>query len=100
MLNADRAFSGFSVDDIAKANAFYGGVLGMSVADDHGMLNISIGAGNFVLIYPKDNHIPATYTVVNFPVDDIDAAGDELVRAGVQVEHSDCMTDPQGIVRG
>ena len=100
VLNADKAFSGFSVDDIAKAKAFYGGVLGMSVGDDHGMLNIAIGAGKFVLIYPKENHVPATYTMLNFPVDDIDATVDELGLAGVQFEHYDGITDEKGIARG
>jgi catechol 2,3-dioxygenase-like lactoylglutathione lyase family enzyme len=100
MINADKAFSGFSVNDIAKAKAFYGGVLGMDVADDHGMLNISIGPGKFVLIYPKEDHVPATYTMLNFPVENIDAAVAELGQAGVQFERYDNVTDDKGIARG
>jgi catechol 2,3-dioxygenase-like lactoylglutathione lyase family enzyme len=99
MLNTDNAFSGFSVDDIAKAKAFYGGALGMNVSEDHGMLNLSIGDGKTVLVYPKDNHVPATYTILNFPVDDIDSAVDELGRAGVAFERYE-MTDEKGIARG
>ena len=99
MLNPDKAFSGFSVDDIPKAQAFYGDVLGLSVADDHGALNVSLGGDRFVYIYPKDNHEPATYTCLNFPVDDIDAAVDELVGKGVQFERYE-MTDDKGIARG
>jgi catechol 2,3-dioxygenase-like lactoylglutathione lyase family enzyme len=99
MPNPQHAFSGFSVDDIAKAKAFYGGILGMEVTEDHGMLNLSIGGGKTVLVYPKENHVPATYTMLNFPVDDIDAAVDELVKAGVQFERYD-MTDNKGVARG
>jgi catechol 2,3-dioxygenase-like lactoylglutathione lyase family enzyme len=99
MPNPQHAFSGFSVDDIAKAKAFYGGILGMEVTEDHGMLNLSIGGGKTVLVYPKENHVPATYTMLNFPVDDIDAAVDELVKAGVQFERYD-MTDDKGVARG
>lgn len=99
MLNANAAFSGFSVNDIAKAKAFYGEVLGITVADDHGALNLSVGGDRFLYVYPKDDHVPATYTCLNFPVDDIDAAVDELVRAGVQFERYE-MTDEKGIARG
>jgi len=99
MIKGENAFSGFSVDDIAKAKAFYGGVLGLGVTEDHGMLNLSIGAGKIVLVYPKEDHVPATFTILNFPVDDIDAAVDDLGRAGVQFEHYD-MTDSKGISRG
>ena len=99
MLNANAAFSGFSVDDIPRAKAFYGDVLGMTVADDHGALNLSVGGDRFVYLYPKGDHVPATYTCLNFPVDDIDAAVDELVRAGVQFERYE-MTDEKGIARG
>jgi catechol 2,3-dioxygenase-like lactoylglutathione lyase family enzyme len=100
MLNPDKAFGGFSVDDVARAKAFYGDVLGMTVTDDHGALNLSIGGDRFVYVYPKDDHEPATYTCLNFRVDDIDAAVDELVRAGVEFEHYGEMTDQKGIARG
>ena len=99
MLNPDKAFSGFSVDDIPKAQAFYGDVLGLSVADDHGALNVSLGGDRFVYIYPKENHAAATYTCLNYPVEDIDAAVDELTSKGVQFERYE-MTDDKGIARG
>ena len=99
MLKPDKAFSGFSVDDIPKAKAFYGDVLGLAVADDHGALNVSLGGDRFLYIYPKDDHVPATYTCLNFPVDDIDAAVDELAGKGVQFERYE-MTDDKGIARG
>ena len=99
MLDAGKAFSGFSVDDIAKAKAFYGNVLGLDVADDHGALNISLGGERFVYVYPKDNHEPATYTCLNFRIDDIDAAVDGLTAKGVVFERYE-MTDDKGIARG
>jgi catechol 2,3-dioxygenase-like lactoylglutathione lyase family enzyme len=98
-VNSNNAFSGFSVDDIEKAKDFYGRVLGMGVTDDHGALRLSIGGSKDVYVYPKDDHVPATYTILNFPVDDIDTAVDELARAGVTFEHYD-MTDKKGIARG
>jgi catechol 2,3-dioxygenase-like lactoylglutathione lyase family enzyme len=99
MLNGKDAFSGFSVDDIPKAKEFYSRVLGLDVTEDNGMLNLSIGADKTVLVYPKEDHVPATYTTLNFPVEDIDKAVDELGRAGVQFEHYE-MTDDKGIARG
>ena len=98
MVNGNIAFSGFSVDDIQKAKDFYGQVLGMDVAEEHGALRLSIGSGKTIFVFPKDDHVPATYTILNFPVDDIDTVVDELVRAGVKFEHYD-MTDEKGIAR-
>jgi catechol 2,3-dioxygenase-like lactoylglutathione lyase family enzyme len=98
-VNSNNAFSGFSVDDIEKAKDFYGRVLGMGVTDDHGALRLSIGGSKDVYVYPKNDHVPATYTILNFPVDDIDMAVDELARAGVKFEHYD-MADEKGIARG
>jgi catechol 2,3-dioxygenase-like lactoylglutathione lyase family enzyme len=98
-VNSDHAFSGFSVDDIGKAKDFYGRVLGMRVTDDHGALRLSIGGSKDLYVYPKNDHTPATYTILNFPVDDIDTAVDELARAGVKFEHYDT-TDEKGIARG
>ena len=98
MVNGNIAFSGFSVDDIQKAKAFYGQVRGMDVAEENGPLRLSIGSGKTIFVYPKDDHVPATYTILNFPVDDIDTAVDELARAGVKFEHYD-MTDEKGIAR-
>ena len=98
MVNGNIAFSGFSVDDIQKAKDFYGRVLGMDVAEENGALRLSIGSGKTIFVYSKDDHVPATYTILNFPVDDIDKAVDELARAGVTFEHYD-MTDAKGIAR-
>ena len=100
MLKRDEAFSGFSVDDIAKAKAFYHGVLGMDVTEPMGMLGIAIGGGKSVFVYPKDDHVPATYTILNFPTDDIDAAVADLKKKGVRFEHYEGMTGEDGIARG
>jgi catechol 2,3-dioxygenase-like lactoylglutathione lyase family enzyme len=104
MLKSDKAFSGFSVNDIAKAKEFYGKTLGLDVSDGPmGNLELKIANGAMVFIYPKPNHAPATYTVLNFPVDNIDEAVDELTKAGVKFEHydmGDLKTDEKGIARG
>ena len=103
MVNPDEAFSGFSVDDIEKARAFYAETLGMDVAEENGMLHLGIGAGKRVLVYPKPNHEPATFTILNFPVEDVDKTVDDLVAAGVSFEHYDfpeLKTDEKGIMRG
>ena len=94
------AFSGFSVDDIPAARAFYADVLGLPVSEEHGMLTLHLaGGGRPTLIYPKDDHVAATYTVLNFPVDDIDAAIGELVERGVAPLAGD-WTDATGVMRG
>jgi len=103
MFRDTKAFSGFSVDDLSKAKAFYGGTLGLDVSEDYGMLQLHITGGADILIYPKPNHIPATFTILNFPVDNIDQAVDELSRRGVRFEHydePDIRTDEKGIARG
>lgn len=103
MLNPNEAFSGFAVDDIKQAREFYGRTLGMEVAEEHGFLRLSIGGGKSVLVYPKPDHVPATYTILNFPVDDVDKAVDQLRRAGVRFEQYDepgLKTDEKGIARG
>jgi catechol 2,3-dioxygenase-like lactoylglutathione lyase family enzyme len=99
MLNVDQAFSGFSVDDVEKAKAFYRDIVGVDVGDQMGGLSLSIGSGKYVFVYPKDDHVPAAYTCLNFPVDDIDAAVDELASKGVVFERYE-MTDEKGIARG
>ena len=102
MIETDEAFSGFSVDDIDKARTFYGDVLGMDTSDEMGTLGLHIGGGKRILVYPKSNHEPATYTILNFPVDDVDQAVEALGRAGVQFEHydePDLKTDEKGISR-
>ncbi|MBA3851355.1 MAG: VOC family protein [Chloroflexi bacterium] len=104
MLKDSRAFSGFSSNDIARAKEFYGGNLGLDVAEENGMLTLHLAGGQSVLIYPKDDHQPATYTTLNFQVSDVEAAVDELSRAGVTFEHYDGTdgpgTDAKGIMRG
>jgi len=101
MLKGTTAFSGFSSDDIPKARAFYGDTLGVDVSEDNGMLSLKFPNGHTVLIYPKDDHQPATYTTLNFEVDDIETAVDELVGKGVTFERYDQMPgqDERGIMR-
>lgn len=101
MFESSKAFSGFSVDDVAKAKKFYGKTLGMRVAEDDGMLWLHVENGTSVLLYPKRDHTPASFTVLNFPVDDIDRAVDELTERGVRFERYDKFeTDEKGIMRG
>ena len=100
MFTDTKAYSGFSTNDIQKAKEFYSNILGLRVAEEHGMLRLHLATGADVLIYPKDNHIPATYTILNFPVDDIERAVDELTSKGVIFEHYENMTDERGIARG
>jgi catechol 2,3-dioxygenase-like lactoylglutathione lyase family enzyme len=82
-----RAFGSFSVDDLEKAKHFYRDTLGLDVADRPEGLELDVGGGNKVFLYPKPNHEPATFTVLNFPVSDVDVAVDRLKSAGVQFEH-------------
>jgi catechol 2,3-dioxygenase-like lactoylglutathione lyase family enzyme len=101
MFGRTEAFSGFAVDDIAAARKFYGETLGLQVSEDRGMLTLHIAGGRDVLVYPKPDHQPASYTMLNFPVDDIDSAVDELTRRGVRMETYDGFDqDEKGIARG
>ena len=102
MFKDTKAFSGFSVDDIQRAREFYGGTLGLDVSEEHGLLTLHLAGGANVLVYPKDNHEPASFTILNFPVSDIEAAVDELKRAGVRFENyeGELETDEKGIFRG
>lgn len=100
MFKDTKAFSGFSVDDIPAARAFYGDTLGLEVVEENGMLQLQIGDGHSVLVYPKPDHTPATFTILNFPVDDIDAAADELIRRGITFEQYGQSQDEKGIHRG
>ena len=103
MLNGKTAFSGFSTNDIPKAKAFYADTLGLDVTEADGMLSLKFPNGHTVLIYPKDDHEPATYTTLNLEVDDIDAAVDGLVARGVTFERyggPDFNQDERGIMRG
>ena len=101
MIGSSHAFSGFSVDDIDAARQFYGAVLGLNTGvNPMGMLDLQLAGGGHVVVYPKPNHEPATFTVLNFEVDDIDAAVDELVAAGVSIErYEGANQDDKGIAR-
>ena len=101
MLQNSKAFSGFSVNDLAAAKQFYGEVLGLTITEQGGMgLDLALATGH-VFIYPKPNHQPATFTVLNFPVDDIDAAVDWLTAKGIVFEQyiGHTPTDAKGIAR-
>jgi predicted enzyme related to lactoylglutathione lyase len=103
MLRDSKAFSGFAVGDIGKAKEFYGQTLGLKVSESHGLLTLHLAGGNNVLIYPKPDHTPATFTVLNFPVNDVDQMVDKLTKRGVQFEIydlPDIKTDEKGIMRG
>ena len=103
MLKDSKAFSGFAVKDLEAAKAFYGGTLGQDVRDGPmGNLELHLAGGATVFIYPKEDHEPATYTILNFPVDDVDAAVDELTSAGVKMEQygrPEMQQDAKGIAR-
>jgi catechol 2,3-dioxygenase-like lactoylglutathione lyase family enzyme len=100
MFGDTKAFSGFSVDDLGRAKAFYGDTLGLEVSEEHGLLFLKLGTGASVLVYPKENHEPATFTILNFPVPDIDAAVADLRAAGVELERYEGIpADEHGIVR-
>ena len=101
MFRDTKPFSGFAVDDLEKAKSFYGGTLGLEVAEEHGLLHLKLGSGAAVLVYPKPNHEPATFTILNFPVADIEAAVAELRAAGVELERYEGIpADEHGIVHG
>jgi predicted enzyme related to lactoylglutathione lyase len=101
MLNGATAFSGFSSNDIGKAKEFYGETLGLDVSEENGLLTLKFPNGHTVIIYPKDDHQPATYTTLNFEVDDIEGAVDELVGKGITFERYDEFPgqDERGIMR-
>ena len=103
MLEKSKTFSSFSASDIAKEKEFYSRTLGLETSENHGLLRLHLAGGNNVLIYPKPNHVPATFTVLNFPVDDVDLVVDKLAKRGVQFEHYNdgaLKTDEKGIMRG
>jgi len=101
MFKDTKAFSGFAVDDIDKAREFYGSVLGIELgAEEMGLLTLKLGGNRPTIVYPKPDFEPATYTILNFPVDDIDAAVDELIERGVAMEIYDGFgQDERGISR-
>lgn len=99
MFEHAQAFSGFSVDDVPAARAFYADVLGLGVDEANGMLTLALGGGAVALVYPKPDHQPATFTILNFPVADVEAAVDALSAAGVRFTPYPA-TDAKGIMRG
>ncbi|WP_447637373.1 VOC family protein [Flavobacterium microcysteis] len=105
MLNNSKAFSGFSIDDSQKAKKFYGELLGLNIEEDsemEGLLTLKLAGGNSIIIYTKENHEPATFTILNFPVKDIEQAVDDLVKRGIIFEQygGNIKTDKKGIFRG
>ena len=103
MFEKTKAFSGFSVDDVPRAKQFYGDTLGLNVTEENGMLTLHIAGGGDVLVYPKDDHTPASFTILNFPVDDIETSVDGLAQRGVEFERyagTEIETDEKGIFRG
>ena len=102
MLKDSKAFASYSVDDLKRAREFYANVLGLSVSDSPEGLELKLDGAD-VFLYPKPNHQPATFTVLNFRVGNVDAAVDELGKRGVKFEHYDLpgiKTDERGIARG
>ena len=98
MLTDSKAFSTFSVPDVDAARDFYGNTLGLRVRDEMGGLALELAGGTTVFVYPKDDHEPAVFTILNFPVDDVEAAVDRLTAAGVQFEqYPDLGTNEKGI---
>jgi catechol 2,3-dioxygenase-like lactoylglutathione lyase family enzyme len=99
MLEGSRGYPSFSVDDVARAKQFYGDTLGLEVAESNGALEIQLGDTK-AMAYPKENHTPATFTILNFPVDDVEEAVSELTERGVRFEiyrDGDLKTDARGI---
>jgi catechol 2,3-dioxygenase-like lactoylglutathione lyase family enzyme len=102
MFSDTKAFSGFAVSDIDAAEAFYGQTLGIRVTKDHGLLTLHLAGGaRPTLVYPKPDHVPASYTILNFPVEDVGAAVAQLAERGVAVERYEGMPqDDDGVMRG
>lgn len=101
MFDSSGAFSGFAVDDVAKARRFYEETLGMTVSEANGLLQLTAANGARVLVYPKPDHVPATFTILNFPVSDVDAAVDELTERGIAFQRYDGFEqDAKGVFRG
>lgn len=102
MFQARSAFSGFSVNDLAKARTFYAETLGLPVEDDGVGIRLQVPGGGTVFVYPKADHQPASFTIFNLVVENIDEAVDELTNRGVQFEHYPEMpqADSKGILRG
>jgi catechol 2,3-dioxygenase-like lactoylglutathione lyase family enzyme len=100
MFAETKAFSGFAVPDVEQASEFYEGTLGLNASVDNDLLILHLAGGRDTLVYPKPDHTPATYTILNFQVDDIDAAVDQLTQRGVQFQrYDDFGQDEKGISR-
>jgi catechol 2,3-dioxygenase-like lactoylglutathione lyase family enzyme len=100
MLTDSHAYSGFSSNNVPATKAFYADTLGLEVTEENGMLTLHLAGGGTVLVYPKDDHQPATYTCLNFPVADIDATVDELTSLGVTFErYEGASQDERGVAR-
>ena len=100
MFAETKAFSGFAVPDLSEARAFYEGTLGLRVSEEHDLLTLHLAGDRDTLVYPKPDHVPATYTILNFEVDDVDAVVDELRKRNVQFERYDGFDqDEKGISR-
>jgi predicted enzyme related to lactoylglutathione lyase len=104
MFETTKAFSGFSVDDLTAAKQFYSETLGIEVTEEppHGLLTLHIAGDRPILVYPKEDHSPASFTILNFPVADIEATVDELTSRGVTFERyegTDMETDEKGVFR-
>ncbi|MGH3382982.1 MAG: VOC family protein [Nocardioidaceae bacterium] len=98
MFEHTKAFSGFSVDDIPAAKQFYSETLGLRVSEEYGMLSLHIAGDRDTLVYPKEDHTPASFTILNFPVDDIDSAVEQLAARGIVFEKYDGVDD-KGVMR-
>ena len=100
MFKDTKAFSGFSVDDIGAARSFYGDTLGLAISDMgmEGLISLDIAGGSRVLVYGKPNHVPATFTILNFPVADVEATVDQLTAKGVEMlRYDEFEQDDKGI---
>ena len=101
MFENAKSFHGLGVDDLQKAREFYGDTLGLKTSEEHGVLTLHLAGDRPTLIYPKPDFEPATYTILNFPVDDVDKAVDELAARGVRFERYEGFDqDEKGIFRG
>lgn len=102
MLQQSKAFSSYSVNDLAKAKKFYGDILGLTIVDNPmGIIELHWENGNKIILYPKPDHLPATFTVLNFPVNDLEATVDTLMENGITFEQYDgeIKTNKKGIFR-
>ena len=101
MFTNTKAFSGFAVDDVSKAREFYGETLGLKTSEDNGLLTLHLAGDRPTIVYPKPGHTPAEYTILNFPVDDIEQAVDDLAARGVEFERYEGFDqDERGIFHG